>query len=139
MTDTVSPQRRSRIMARIGPKDTKPEMTVRRLAHAMGYRYRLHRRDLPGTPDLVFPSRGKVIFVNGCFWHQHQSCRRASLPKTNRDFWLRKLKGNAERDIQHQRRLADLGWETLVLWECEVQDTVALEERILRFLGRPRE
>lgn len=138
MTDMVSPERRSRIMARIGPKDTKPEMTVRRLVHAMGYRYRLHRRDLPGTPDLVFPSRGKVIFVHGCFWHRHQYCGRASLPKSNRDFWLRKLEGNAERDSQNQQRLAELGWDALVLWECEVQERVALKERVVRFLEEPR-
>lgn len=109
MTDTVTPERRSAIMSRVRSKDMKPEMAVRRLTHGMGYRYRLHRRDLPGTPDLVFPSRRKVVFVHGCFWHSHPGCRRAMLPKSNRDFWQAKLQRNAERDAEQLQRLADQG------------------------------
>ena len=100
MVDSVSKERRSEIMSRIRAKDTKPEMAVRRLVHGMGYRYRLHRRDLPGTPDLVFSPRRKVVFVHGCFWHQHDdpNCRKATLPGSNKEYWHPKLKRNAERD-----------------------------------------
>ena len=135
MTDTVSPERRSEIMSRIRSQGMKPEMDVRRLTHAMGYRYRLHRTDLPGKPDLVFPGRRKVIFVHGCFWHQHAGCDHVREPQSNRDYWLPKLKRNAERDAEQQRRLADLGWRMLVLWECEVrQGGEMLGERIRCFL-----
>ncbi len=135
MVDTVAPARRSEIMSRIRSQGTKPEMAVRRLTHGLGFRYRLHRRDLPGTPDLVFPSRRKVIFVHGCFWHQHADCDRVREPQSNRDYWLPKLKRNAERDGEHLRKLAELGWKALVLWECEVrQDNEALGERIRGFL-----
>ena len=136
MADTVTPERRSEIMSRIKSGDTKPELAVRRLTHAMGYRYRLHRKDLPGKPDLVFAGRRKVIFVHGCFWHQHAdpSCPLARRPKSNRDFWLPKLRRNAERDAETQRRLADLGWQVLVLWECEVGASQRIANRIRRFL-----
>lgn len=134
MTDTVTPERRSEIMSRIRPKDMKPEMAVRRLTHGMGYRYRLHRPDLPGKPDLVFPSRRKVVFVHGCFWHRHSQCERARLPKSNRSFWLAKLQRNAERDAEQLQRLADLGWSVLVLWECEIEDEPATGKRLREFL-----
>ena len=134
MTDTVTPEHRSAIMSRIRSKDMKPEMAVRRLTHAMGYRYRLHRRDLPGKPDLVFPSRRKVVFVHGCFWHRHPGCRRATLPKSNRDFWLAKFQRNAERDAEQQRQLAEQGWAVLIVWECEVQDHDATARRVREFL-----
>ncbi|WP_343225592.1 very short patch repair endonuclease [Oricola nitratireducens] len=112
---------RSAQMARVRGKDTKPEMVVRRLVHAMGYRYRLHRKDLPGKPDLVFPRLRKIIQVHGCFWHQHPdpACRRARIPKTRREFWVPKLEGNARRDIENERALQKLGWDVLVVWECE--------------------
>ncbi|MDE2849334.1 MAG: very short patch repair endonuclease [Acidobacteriota bacterium] len=135
MVDTVSAAQRSQIMSRIRSEGTKPEIAVRRLTHSLGYRYRLHRKDLPGTPDLVFPSRRKVIFVHGCFWHQHRDCDHMHVPQSNRDYWLPKLRRNAERDSKHERRLAELGWKTLVLWECEVsQGGEALGERIRDFL-----
>lgn len=114
---------------------TKPELAVRRLAHGMGYRYRLNRRDLPGTPDLVFPSRRKVIFVHGCFWHQHDCRLGQKQPSTNRDYWLPKLARNVERDAENQTRLAQLGWEALIVWECEIKNTSVLRDRIRAFLA----
>src|SRR5690606_15584870 len=109
---------------------------VRRLVHGMGYRYRLHRRDLPGTPDLVFPGRKKVIFVHGCFWHRHPdpTCKLARLPKSRREFWLPKLEGNRARDVENMARLEELGWESMTIWECQLRDQEALEERVRRFL-----
>ena len=136
MADTVAPQRRSEIMSHIRAKGMKPEMLVRRLAHSMGYRYRLHRKDLPGSPDLVFPGRRKVIFVHGCFWHQHAdpACKIARLPQSNRGYWLPKLERNAARDAEHTAKLDELGWEVLILWECEVEGYTGLRERIREFL-----
>ena len=122
MVDIVTPQRRSQIMSGIRSKGMKPEMIVRRNLHAMGYRYRLHRKDLPGKPDLVFPARRKVILVHGCFWHQHADpgCKIARRPKSNREYWLPKLERNVMRDTENQVRLRELGWDVLVIWECEV-------------------
>lgn len=137
--DTITPQRRSENMRRITSKGTRPEMIVRRMVHAMGYRYRLHRKDLPGRPDLVFPSRRKVIFVHGCFWHQHPSpsCRIVRQPKSNQDYWLKKLQHNRDRDVSHQAELRDLGWEQFTVWECEVKgDTGELEHRLRDFLSQ---
>ena len=132
--DTVSPKRRSEIMARVRGKDTGPEIVVRRLAHGMGYRYRLHRRDLPGTPDLVFVGRRKVIFVHGCFWHRHSGCAAARVPKSRYEFWLAKLQGNSERDSTNVRELCKQGWDVMVIWECELKDIARLRARIGRFL-----
>lgn len=131
--DTLSKAERSERMSRIRARDTKPELRVRRLLHGLGYRFRLHRRTLPGTPDLVFPSRKKAIFVHGCFWHRHEGCRLARLPKTRQDFWLPKLEGNRARDLRDQAALRDLGWEVLVVWECEVQSQ-DLRDRLVAFL-----
>jgi DNA mismatch endonuclease, patch repair protein len=122
-------------MRTIRKKDTKPELAVRRLAHAMGYRYRLHRRDLPGTPDLVFPGRRKVIFVHGCFWHRHDCPLGSKKPSANPEYWHPKLARNTERDRESQRLLTASGWQHLVVWECEIGDTVALAARIRDFLG----
>ena len=133
--DIVSPERRSRIMAGIKAKNTKLEMAVRRLVHGMGFRYRLHRRDLPGSPDMVFPGRRKVIFVHGCFWHRHTSCRLAYNPKSNVKFWTEKLAKNARRDAEVQRALESNGWSVLVVWECELSDGPALSARIAAFLN----
>lgn len=135
--DKISPEKRSENMRRIKSKDTGPELIVRRLSHAMGYRYRLHRKDLPGKPDLVFPGRMAVIFVHGCFWHQHPSasCADSRRPKSNSDFWNNKLDRNVERDKKVKRELCDAGWRILTLWECETKDTAWLEARILKFLG----
>lgn len=126
-------------MARIRGRDTKPEMLVRRLVHRMGYRFRLHRRDLPGSPDLTFPSRRKVIFVHGCFWHLHpdERCKLARMPKSRLDYWEPKLEGNKRRDRDNLARLTELGWDPLVIWECQLRDVESLEARIVGFLGRP--
>lgn len=134
--DTLTPKERSERMSRVRGRDTKPEMIVRRLAHAMGYRYRLHRRDLPGAPDLVFPSRRKVILVHGCFWHRHSdpSCRLARLPKSKLDFWATKLENNRKRDEANLARLNDLGWDALIIWECQTRDREAVQARIGEFL-----
>jgi len=121
-------------MARIRKKDTKGELVVRRLAHRLGYRFRLHRRDLPGTPDLVFVSRRKAIFVHGCFWHRH-GCRLAGrVPRTRREYWGPKLDRNVERDRAAEAALLALGWRALTIWECEVGDPVALAHRLRTFL-----
>ena len=121
-------------MRRIRSRDTKPEITVRRTLHRMGYRYRLHRANLPGKPDLVFPSRRKVIFVHGCFWHSH-ACKLAHVPASNTQYWGPKLEGNRRRDAAHAAALRKLGWKCLVIWECEVRDTAKLRVRAGRFLG----
>ncbi|MGO7445148.1 very short patch repair endonuclease [Rhizobium ruizarguesonis] len=138
MADTLTPAERSERMSRIRGKDSKPEIVVRRLAHGMGFRYRLHRKDVPGKPDLVFGNRKKVIFVHGCFWHKHgdSSCRLARLPKSRLDFWGPKLARNAARDAENSARLKALGWGEMVVWECEVRkaNLPVLQDRIREFL-----
>jgi DNA mismatch endonuclease (patch repair protein) len=137
MPDTLKPRERSERMSRVRSANTKPEMFVRRLVHGMGYRYRLHQRDLPGTPDLVFPSRRKVVFVHGCFWHRHPDpeCPLARLPKSRLDFWLPKLEGNRKRDERNQAKLRSMGWDLMVIWECQLKHKNTLRQRIGRFLG----
>ncbi|MXX69847.1 MAG: DNA mismatch endonuclease Vsr [Gemmatimonadales bacterium] len=125
---------RSANMARIGSKDTHPELVVRRLLHSLGYRFRLHRRDLPGTPDICFPSRRKVIFVHGCFWHRHDGCRRTTIPKTRTSFWETKFEQNVVRDRMNLERLRGLDWEAMVVWECEIDDLDELTPRLIEFL-----
>lgn len=132
--DTVTPARRSEIMGRVRSRDTKPEMVVRRIVHAMGYRYRLHAKDLPGKPDLVFRSHKKAVFVHGCFWHRHAKCSLARVPKTRQDFWLAKLDANRQRDMRNERALQDTGWDVLTIWECELRDIAQLKTRIRGFL-----
>jgi DNA mismatch endonuclease, patch repair protein len=136
MTDTVDTQTRSRIMSRVRGKDTRPEMVVRRLVFAAGYRYRLHGPNLPGRPDLVFPGRHKVIFVHGCFWHRHEGCALARLPKSRLDFWLPKLEANSRRDERDRSALLARGWDVLIVWECELTNAEALRDRIRTFLDR---
>lgn len=131
---TETGEARSAIMRAVRSQDTAPEMVVRRLAHGLGYRYRLHQRNLPGKPDLVFPGRSKVILVHGCFWHQHDCPRGARVPKTNRDYWLAKLQKNKSRDRNIQDQLQNLGWQVMVIWECQLGDRGALTERIRAFL-----
>lgn len=121
-------------MGRVRSRDTKPEMMVRRMVHAMGYRYRLHAKDLPGKPDLAFRSRRKVVFVHGCFWHRHPECALARLPKSREDFWLPKLDANRRRDMKNERALRDAGWGVLTIWECELGDVAQLKTRIRGFL-----
>ena len=109
-------------MAAITAKDTKPEKMVRSMLHALGYRFRLHRKDLPGTPDIVLPKHGTAIFVHGCFWHCHQGCKESRLPETNTEKWRKKFVGNIERDKRNVKALRGLGWNVLVIWECEAKD-----------------
>jgi DNA mismatch endonuclease, patch repair protein len=132
--DTLSPLERSERMGRVRSKDTKPELAVRRLVHSLGYRYRLHRTNLPGRPDLVFSSRGKVIFVHGCYWHRHEGCARTRLPKSRLDFWRPKLEANVARDATTLKKLRALGWGVMVIWECQVKKRETLASRIKRFL-----
>ena len=132
--DTLNPQQRSARMALVRSKDTKPELFVRRLVHGLGYRYRLHRRDLPGMPDLVLSGRGKVILVHGCFWHRHKDCALARLPRSRENFWLPKLEGNAARDARNLGALRRLGWGVMTIWECQLRDVPRLVNRIGRFL-----
>ena len=134
--DKISEERRSFNMRAIRSKNMLPEIIVRRLTHSMGYRFRLHRRDLPGRPDLVFPSRRKVIFVHGCFWHQHADpeCKISRMPKSNLEYWRPKLEGNVVRDSEHQLRLREQGWTVAVVWECETKDLKSLQAKIKRFL-----
>jgi DNA mismatch endonuclease (patch repair protein) len=131
--DDVEPLRR-RIMSAVGQRDTKPEMLVRRLLHSMNYRYRLHRKDLPGRPDIVFGGRRKAIFVHGCFWHRHPYCSKATSPKSRADFWTQKFDRNVERDQQVEHRLADMGWQSLVVWECEMRTPDALSLKLRAYL-----
>ena len=130
----VDPVRR-KIMSSIRSKDMKPEMVVRRFLHARNYRYRLHRKDLPGHPDIAFGSRRKAIFVNGCFWHRHGGCPRATTPKTREAFWGEKFARNIQRDKAAREHLAELGWKVLTIWECETGDSAALEKRLIDFLA----
>ncbi len=136
MTDVFTPEKRSRIMARVKGADTRPEMIVRRMVHRMGYRFRLHRKDLPGKPDLTLPKHRKVIFVHGCFWHGHPGCPRAARPTTNTDFWNRKLSGNIQRDKWNQKKLREQGWDVLTVWGCETKDIDALAKKLRDFLER---
>ncbi|RYG89827.1 DNA mismatch endonuclease Vsr [Loktanella sp. IMCC34160] len=137
--DRVSPETRSENMRRIKSNKSAPEMRVRRLCHAMGYRYRLHRKDLPGKPDLVFPSRRAVLFVHGCFWHQHDAsdCKRTNRPKSNSAYWQGKLARNVERDAKNTATLIDAGWRVLVIWECETVNREGIRARVTDFLGPP--
>ncbi len=129
-------EQRSKIMASVRSKDTGPELLVRSLLHRAGYRFRLHRGDLPGKPDIVFPGRRKVIFVHGCFWHAH-ACRYGRPPKSKLDFWLPKLDRNKKRDAENERKLKNAQWAVLVVWQCETKDTNKLRRILGRFLGRP--
>lgn len=137
MGDPLTPEQRSAHMARIRGKDTKPELAVRQLLHGMGYRFRLHRRDLPGRPDLSFPSRRKVIYVHGCFWHHHAGCALGHMPATRPEYWAEKFSRNQARDARNLSEIRALSWEALVVWECEVARPAALAERLTGFLGPP--
>lgn len=134
MADRIDAERRSLNMSRVRSSDTRPELEVRRLVHRLGYRFRLHRRSLPGTPDLAFPSRRAVIFVHGCFWHRHPGCRKATTPATRRDFWAEKFEANQCRDERVRRQLVDQGWRVEVVWECELRDKETLGRRLASFL-----
>lgn len=131
MTDHLTPAQRSSAMSRVRGKDTTPELKVRRLLHSLGYRFRLHRKDLPGKPDIVLPKYKKVIFVHGCFWHLHR-CK--ELPKSNIDYWKEKLDENKRRDRRNRNRLKKIGWDVLVVWECWTKDKDKLTKKLLSFL-----
>lgn len=128
MADIVDAPTRSAMMAGIRGKNTKPEMLVRRFLHRSGFRFQLHRKDLPGRPDIVLPRYQTVVEVRGCFWHRHKNCRFAYMPKSNRAFWQAKLNGNRERDLRNLEKLRELGWRVIEVWECELADDQALEE-----------
>jgi len=133
MVDTLSRERRSWLMGRVPHFDTKPEMAVRKMLYGMGYRYRLHRKDLPGRPDIALPKMKKAIFVHGCFWHRHD-CKKATTPKSNGSFWLDKFDQNVKRDRKALADLSELGWEAVIVWECEVSDLERLADKLANFL-----
>lgn len=137
MVDTLSPSERGARMALVKGRDTKPEMIVRRMLHAMGYRYRLHAKDLPGKPDIILRPRRKAIFVHGCFWHRHPdpNCKRSRLPKSRLDFWEPKLEANAARDRLAVERLEAMGWKVLIIWECELREREQLGNKLKGFIG----
>ena len=137
MADTLTPEERSALMARIRGVDTKPELTVRRALHAKGYRYRVHVRELPGRPDLVFAKRRTAVFVHGCFWHRH-GCSRTSTPKSREEYWQSKFDANVERDRRNEALLLHGGWRVFVAWECEIERDETLIPRLVQFLGPPR-
>lgn len=132
--DIVTPAKRSKMMSGIRGKNTKPELVVRSIAHRMGLRFRLHRRELPGRPDLVFPKHRTVVFVHGCFWHRH-SCGLAAIPKTRTEFWLNKFAANVKRDRLHKAELKTLGWKVLDIWECETRVPEIVEKRLRTHFG----
>lgn len=131
---TAPTEARTRNMRAVRSKDTKPELVVRRLAHSLGYRFRLHRKDLPGRPDLVFPGRRAVIFVHGCFWHGHDCAKGKKRPATNAEFWNTKLDGNRDRDERHVSQLEAGGWKVLTVWECELKNREILAAQLKNFL-----
>ena len=132
--DTASPEKRSWIMRQVKGRDTSPEKIVRSLLHRMGYRFRLQRDDLPGKPDIVLPRFKTVVFVNGCFWHRHSGCKRATTPATNVDYWQTKFERNVARDARNQAELEKMGWRVVIVWECELKDKTTLEKRLDDYL-----
>jgi DNA mismatch endonuclease (patch repair protein) len=134
LTDVYPPEKRSAVMRRVKARDTAPELTVRRALTALGARYRLHRKDLPGSPDIVLPGRRLALFVHGCFWHGHDCARGARVPRQNRDYWVAKVGRNTARDVRTRAELEALGWRVEIVWECELKDAAALEARLAALL-----
>jgi DNA mismatch endonuclease, patch repair protein len=134
VTDRISPEKRSANMAAIKGKDTGPELAVRKVIHAAGFRFRLHKKDLPGCPDMVLARYRTVVFVHGCFWHHHQGCADATMPKSNTDYWNRKLSRNVERDVKNKKALEALGWNVFVVWECSIRKGSQWEDDFQRFI-----
>jgi DNA mismatch endonuclease, patch repair protein len=134
--DIVSLEKRSEVMRSVRSKDTRPELIVRKVAHSLGFRFRVNVRDLPGCPDLAIKSRKKAIFVHGCFWHRHQNCRRATTPQSNHEYWSKKFAGNIERDDRTMAAYRAMGWEPFVIWECELGNRKVLADRIARYLSK---
>jgi len=130
MVDSLTPEQRKWTMSRVRSKNTKPEVTVRRLLHSLGYRFRLHRDDLPGKPDIVLPKYRTAVFVHGCFWHRHVGCKRCTTPSSNYEYWTGKFARNVDRDRRNRAALEALGWNVLVVWECELRDLERLAERL---------
>jgi DNA mismatch endonuclease (patch repair protein) len=139
LTDHLEPAARSDLMSRVRSFDTKPELALRHALFAKGFRYRLHRKDLPGKPDIVFPSRRKVIFVHGCFWHQHPGCKYATIPKSNTDFWVEKFRRNTKRDSTNIADLAKLDWKALVIWQCQIKELDNAVDMATQFLSEVNE
>jgi len=143
MTDVFPPGKRSAVMRRVKGRDTAPELAVRKALTALGARYRLHRKDLPGNPDIVLPGRRLALFVHGCFWHGHDCARGARVPKQNREYWLAKVARNRARDAASRDKLTGLGWRVETIWECELKDAAALSQRLAKLLqchpGKPRQ
>ena len=135
MTDVYSSEKRSAVMRRVKGRNTTPEMTVRRALTRLGARYRLHRKDLPGNPDIVMPGRKLALFVHGCFWHGHDCARGSRVPKQNREYWVAKVGRNVARDARSGEALAALGWRVETIWECDLKDAAALEARLQRLLA----
>ena len=133
-SDVYSPEKRSAVMRRVKGRDTRPELAVRKALTRLGARYRLHRPDLPGKPDIVLPGRRLALFVHGCFWHGHDCARGARVPKQNRDYWVAKVERNRARDARNRKALAALGWRVETIWECDLQDAPALEQRLRALL-----
>lgn len=136
MTDKITREQRSRNMSHIRSSNTNPEIVVRKILHKLGYRFRIHRSDLPGKPDIVLPRYRTIIFVHGCFWHNHLGCKRAVLPKTNIDYWHPKIEKNKKRDSEHIRNLRSLGWNVYVIWECQTKDRLLLQNQLLEILDK---
>lgn len=134
--DRLTPEQRSRNMAQVKGKNTKPEKLVRSLLHSMGYRFRLHNKRLPGKPDITLPRYKAIVFVHGCFWHGHDGCKRAAIPTTRSEFWMKKISANKERDSRNIAALENLGYRCLVVWQCELKDLELLKQRLSDFLGR---
>jgi DNA mismatch endonuclease (patch repair protein) len=136
--DNLTPSQRKKAMANVKSQDTNPEMKVRHLVHSLGYRYRLHRKNLPGNPDLTFPRFKKVIFVHGCFWHQHEGCPASKRPTSNTSYWNQKLDRNVKRDKSNQDKLNKLKWSPLILWECQTRNEEVLKRILLNFFSEDR-
>jgi DNA mismatch endonuclease (patch repair protein) len=132
--DTIPAEKRSKIMSNIRSKDTQPELKVRKLLYSLGFRYRLHGKNLPGKPDIVFKGKKKVIFVHGCFWHQHADCVHGGIPKSRQEYWEPKLLKNIERDKKNQTKLKEIGWDFLIVWECQLDDMELLSKQLNTFL-----
>jgi DNA mismatch endonuclease (patch repair protein) len=137
MTDVYSAQKRSSVMRQVKAQNTTPELAVRKTLTKLGARYRLHRKDLPGKPDIVLPGRRLALFVHGCFWHGHDCARGARVPKQNRDYWVAKVERNRARDVKHREALAALGWRVETIWECDLKDPAGLERRLRALLNGP--
>jgi DNA mismatch endonuclease, patch repair protein len=134
--DHVTPHRRSVIMQMVRASNTKPELAVRKLLHGLGFRFRLQKKNLPGTPDIVLPRWRAVVLIHGCFWHRHDGCRKATTPKSNTKYWCQKFHANVERDRRVATRLKSMGWRVCVVWQCELSDPQRLESRLARFIRK---